>query len=135
MLNGLHHIGLTVRDVELSAGWYTTVLGFTRIAEFTAPEGARRKIFLRHPAVDVRVGLTEHRDGSPAQFDETRVGLDHLAFRACSIAELREWQARLAEFDVPHTPVSPANSIPDAAVLVFRDPDNIQLEIFYDGSA
>jgi hypothetical protein len=31
-------------------------------------------------------------------------------------------------------PIAPANSIPGAAVLVFRDPDNIQLEFFFDPS-
>ena len=132
MLNGLHHLGLTVRDVERSAAWYTTVLGFERVGEFAAPGGERRKVFLRHPNFDLRVGLTEHRSGSSEDFDETRVGLDHLAFRAVSAAELDGWQTRLVERDVPHTPVAPANSIPGAAVLVFRDPDTIQLEIFYD---
>ena len=134
MLHGLHHLGLTVRDVERSAAWYTTVLGFERIGEFAAPGGERRKVFLQHPNVDVRVGLTEHRAGPSDEFDETRVGLDHLAFRAGSAGELDEWQARLAKLAVPHTPVASANSIAGAAVLVFRDPDNIQLEIFFDPS-
>jgi glyoxylase I family protein len=132
MLYGLHHLGLTVRDVQRSAAWYTTVLGFERAGEFAAPGGERRKVFLRHPNFDLRVGLTEHRAGSPDVFDETHVGLDHLAFGVGSAAELDEWQARLADLDVPHTPVTPANSIPGAAVLVFRDPDNVQLEMFYD---
>jgi glyoxylase I family protein len=30
--------------------------------------------------------------------------------------------------------VAAANSVPGAAVLVFRDPDNIQLELFFDPS-
>jgi len=132
MLGGLHHLGLTVRDAERSAAWYTSVLGFERIGDFAAPAGERRKVFLRHPNFDVRFGLTEHRASSADPFDETRLGLDHLAFRASSAAKLRDWQARLADFGIPHTPVAPANSIPGAAVLVFRDPDNIQLEIFYD---
>jgi glyoxylase I family protein len=132
MLHGLHHLGLTVRDAERSADWYTSVLGFERAGEFAAPGGERRKIFLRHPNFDIRLGLTEHRAGSPFGFDETCVGLDHLAFRASSAAELAEWESRLVEFDVVHAPVTPANSIPGAAVLVFRDPDTIQLEIFYD---
>ena len=132
MLHGLHHLGLTVRDVERSAAWYTSVLGFERVGEFAAPGGERRKVFLRHPNFDLRVGLTEHRPGSSDGFDETRVGLDHLAFRAATSAELDDWQTRLAELDVPHTPAAPANTIAGAAVLVFRDPDNIQLEIFYD---
>ena len=135
MLYGLHHLGLTVRDVERSADWYVSVLGFERVGEFVAPDGARRKVFLGHPNFGLRVGLTEHRASSSAAFDETVIGLDHLAFRAGSAAELPEWQARLAEFGVPHTPVAPANSIPGAAVLVFRDPDNIQLEIFFDPTA
>ena len=29
-----------------------------------------------------------------------------------------------------HSPITAANSVPGAAVLVFRDPDNIQLELF-----
>jgi len=132
MLYGLHHLGLTVRDVERSAEWYTSVLGFERVGEFAAPGGERRKVFLRHPNFDIRLGLTQHRAGSCFGFDETQVGLDHLAFRASSAAELAEWQARLVELDVVHTPVTAANSIPGAVVLVFRDPDTIQLEIFYD---
>ena len=28
MLIGIHHLGLTVRDVEASAAWYEDVLGF-----------------------------------------------------------------------------------------------------------
>lgn len=131
-ISGLHHLGLTVGDVDRSAAWYRSVLGFEEAGRFTAPGGERRKIFLQHPGLGVRVGLTEHRSGADEPFDETRVGLDHLAFRVGSAAELQEWQARLAAHDVTHTPVAPANSIPGAAVLVFRDPDNIQLELFFD---
>jgi glyoxylase I family protein len=94
--------------------------------------GERRKIFLRHPDFDLRLGLTQHRDGTSEGFDETRVGLDHLAFGVSSADELRQWQARLEEAGVPHTPEVAANSIAGARVLVFRDPDHIQLEIFYD---
>ena len=35
---------------------------------------------------------------------------------------------------VVNSPIASANSIPGAAVLVFRDPDNIQLELFVDPS-
>jgi glyoxylase I family protein len=98
------------------------------------PDGARRKVFLRHDGLRIRLGLTEHRDGDRGAFDETRVGLDHLSFGVADRAALDEWEARLAEANVPHSPIAPANSIPGAAVLVFRDPDNIQLELFADPS-
>lgn len=132
MLRGIHHLGLTVRDVDASAAWYVDVLGFRRVGEFSSPDGARRKVFLRHDGIPARLGLTQHRDGGQDVFDETRVGLDHLAFAVADRAELDAWAARLAVAGVVHSAVTPANSIPGGAVLVLRDPDGIQLELFAD---
>jgi glyoxylase I family protein len=130
MITGIHHFGLTVRDVDVSAAWYQEVLGFRRAGEFTAPDGARRKVFLRHDGLRARLGLTQHRDGSQDAFDETRAGLDHVAFSVAGRQELDAWAARLTDAAVGCSPVTEANSIPGAVVLVFRDPDNIQLELF-----
>jgi glyoxylase I family protein len=134
MIDAIHHLGLTVRDVDASAAWYVDVLGFHRTGEYTAPDSARRKVFLRHDGLRVRIGLTQHQYGPKGAFDETRTGLDHLAFAVSSREELDDWAQRFAEAGVPCSPVAPANSIPGAAVLVFRDPDNIQLELFFDPS-
>jgi glyoxylase I family protein len=134
-ITGLHHLGLTVRDVEASAAWYAGVLGFRRTGEFAAPDGSRRKVFLQHEGLAIRLGLTQHRPGAAGPFDETRTGLDHLAFAVSARADLDAWAARLAAAGVTCSPVAPANSVPGAAVLVFRDPDNIQLELFFDPSA
>jgi glyoxylase I family protein len=130
MIRGIHHFGLTVRDVDASAAWYEEVLGFRRAGEFEAPDGARRKVFLRHDGLQVRLGLTQHRHGSQEPFDETRAGLDHLAFSVADREELAAWAQRLSDAGVTHSAIAGANSIPGAAVLVFRDPDNIQLELF-----
>jgi glyoxylase I family protein len=134
MITGLHHLGLTVGDAEASAAWYISVLGFRRAGEFTAPGGARRKVFLRHDGLAIRLGLTQHGPGSAEPFDERRTGLDHLAFAVGRRADLDAWAARLAAAGVRCSPVAVANSIPGAAVLVFRDPDSIQLELFFDPS-
>jgi glyoxylase I family protein len=132
MINDLHHIGLTVRDVDVSAAWYAAVLGFQRVGEHSAPDGHRRKVFLRHDGLRVRLGLTQHEHGSRDAFDETRVGLDHLAFAVSTREELEVWGQRFSEAGLVRSPVASANSIPGAVVLVFRDPDNIQLELFFD---
>jgi len=134
MIGNIHHLGLTVRDVDVSASWYVDVLGFERVGEFTASDGSRRKVFLRHDSLRTRLGLTQHRDGPGDGFDETRTGLDHLAFAISSRDELDTWEQRFSQAGVAFSPVAPANSIPGAAVLVFRDPDNIQLELFFDPS-
>lgn len=135
MIKGIHHLGLTVRDVDASAGWYERVLGFERADQFESPDGARRKVFLRHGGFGIRLGLTEHRGATDLVFDETRVGLDHLAFAVTDRQELDVWAARLAAAAVTHSPIAPANSISGAFVLVLRDPDNIQLDLFAEPSA
>jgi glyoxylase I family protein len=134
MMNEIHHLGLTVRDVDASSAWYQEVLGFHRVGEYTTPDGARRKVFLRHDGLRTRIGLTEHRDGANDLFDETRTGLDHLSFAVTSREDLDSWSQRFSEAGVAHSPVAVANSIAGAAALVFRDPDNIQLELFFDPS-
>ena len=134
MVDDIHHLGLTVRDVDASAAWYADVLGFHHAGEYSSPDGARRKVFLRHDRLRARLGLTRHAHGPREPFDETRVGLDHLAFAVSSREELDGWAQRFSEAGVSFSPVASANSIPGAAVLVFRDPDNIQLELFFDPS-
>lgn len=135
MIIGIHHLGLTVRDVDASAAWYERVLEFRRVSNYHSPDGALRKVFLSHEGLGVRLGLTQHRRGSTERFSETRVGLDHLAFAVKDRHELDAWADRLAADAVTCSPVTSANSIPGAFVLVFRDPDNIQLELFADPSA
>ena len=130
MISGIHHVGLTVPDVDASAAWYDRVLEFTHVGRYESPDGARRKVFLNHDRLGIRLGLTQHRDGSRDDFDETRVGLDHLAFAVHDRRDLESWATRLEVESVACSPISPANSIPEAFVLVFRDPDNIQLELF-----
>jgi len=133
-INRIHHLGLTVTDADASAEWYANVLGFQRVGDYTSPDGARHKVFLRHDGLDVRLGLCQHASGGPDRFDETRLGLDHVAFAVHDVDELREWESRLRAREVRYTSATPANTLEGALVIVFRDPDNIQLELIADGA-
>jgi glyoxylase I family protein len=126
-LAGLHHLGLTVTDVERSARWYERVLGFERVGAFENAD--RQKVFLRHDGLGVRLGLVQHNAARSGRFDETVAGLDHLAF---TVPDVSAWVSRLDEAGVAFSPPVSANTIPGALVLVLRDPDNIQLELISD---
>lgn len=63
-------------------------------------------------------------------FDETASGLDHLAFAVPGHDELVGWARQLEELGVHFSPIAASLSIPGAEVIVLRDPDNIQLELF-----
>ena len=132
---GIHHLGFTVSDVERSARWYGDVLGFEIVGGLGSPGDERQKTFLRHTDLGIRVGLVQHQSSSHEPFDETRTGLDHLDFVVSSRDQLDEWAQRFTELGVPFSPVADSFSIPGASVLVFRDPDNIQLELFADPSS
>jgi len=66
------------------------------------------------------------------RFAEARTGLDHFGLAVPTRADLEAWQAHLQQLGVQHSPIADR---PYGSVLVFRDPDNIQLELFAPASA
>lgn len=124
----ISHLDLSVTDVERSADWYCTVLGLRRVRR--ADLDNRIMVVLVHEASGLVIGLNQHNDTLGDQFDEHRPGLDHVGFGVSDREDLEKWQARLAELDVEHSPVTNSSSGSGAA-LVFRDPDNIQLEFWW----
>ena len=69
----------------------------------------------------------QHTNGIPNRFDERAVGLDHLALRVPDRAALEAWAKRLDDLGVEHSGVVDESAGP---LIVFRDPDNIQLELW-----
>ena len=129
-LNGLSHVELTVRDVDRSATWYEQVLCMQRLREYpeyATPGVAARVIHVVHPATGLDLGLMQHESGEVSEFSELRVGLDHLSLAVDSRDELAEWVEHLDRCGVPH---SGLRDMPYGSLIVFRDPDNIQLELF-----
>ena len=126
----ISHLDLTVSDVAKSADWYVNTLGFQVLMRSDFEN--RSAAVMMHPASGLILGLVQHHSQSAKEFDERRPGLDHLAFNVTERAELDSWQQRFAELGVTHSPVTDDPSGLGTA-LVFRDPDNIQLELFAVG--
>lgn len=125
-ISGYGHISITVSDLARSAAWYEEVLGLERVREMDKP--AFRKVIFEDHASNIVLSLTHHKDlASGDAFSETRTGLDHIAFVVPSDRELAGWKDRLEKFGVPHTEIL---STATGAVLIFRDPDNVQLEFY-----
>ena len=127
-ISGYHHLNLTVPDLERSAAWYTSVLGFQRAMELQG-EGWR-KVLLMQPQSRLVLGLTAHAAGSQDEFEETRTGMDHVAFQVPSREDLDAWKAHFEECGVVHSPIKESAM---GWLIVFRDPDNIQLEVYAHG--
>ena len=127
-IQGLNHLSLTVTDLARSRDWYERVLGF-RVVN-TVNVGGYETVVMVDPASGTVIALNRHPSNSGDPFSETRTGLDHLSFAVGDHSELDAWRDHLDRAGVAHSPVA---EDPFGIVLVFRDPDNIQLELFSMG--
>lgn len=123
---GIHHISITVTDIERSVPWYSDVLGLTKLMDEQHPDDAGYAVVLGKPDFSFCIGLHTHPTNAGERFSEVRTGLDHVSFTVSNRGELDAWERRLTELGVEHSPVKDRGGY---AVLVFRDPDNIQLEL------
>jgi catechol 2,3-dioxygenase-like lactoylglutathione lyase family enzyme len=133
-IGAIHHLRLTVTDVDRSRQFYTSLLGFDVAAESPPPDDpsaeAIGKILFGGIVMvrgDVLMGL---RPVAPQgdRFDEDRVGLDHLSFSVATRDELDQAVRLFDERGVPHGEIRTLSSF-GIQVLPFRDPDNIQIEL------
>lgn len=127
----ISHIDISASDGEASAQWYCDVLGLRRIRRDDFD--GRFSILLKYDATGLFVGISQHdRDGrgDAPKFDERDPGLDHLAFEVSSREELESWEDQFRRHDVDFSPIT-ADPSGVGYALVFRDPDNVQLELWW----
>ena len=122
-LTNIHHVALTVTDADASAAWYSDLLGLSEVLR-----GDDETVSFRVLAgPGIMLGVRQYRTHPADRFSEFRTGLDHVAIGVPSRADLEAWQARLEERGVVFTPIA---QTPIGSVIVFRDPDGIQLEFW-----
>jgi glyoxylase I family protein len=131
----LHHLALTVTNVDTSVPWYESVFGVQFRMDVPHPGGVGK--LLADDSRRLVIVLHRHDGNDGTRFRETTTGLDHVGFTIPSRADLEAWQDHLESNGVVRAKVadkaltqSPIADEPYGSVLVFRDPDNIQLELF-----
>ncbi|MEV0709250.1 VOC family protein [Nocardia aurea] len=125
------HVRLTVSDIERSRKFYDLVFGWPVYLEVPvdADDATREKFWFLFGGVLYRVSDTQLLGLRPVAedgFHEDRCGLDHLAFTLPDRAALEAAVALLDEHGIEHEPVKELGVM---AILEFRDPDNIALEL------
>jgi glyoxylase I family protein len=124
-VTGAHHVAFTVQDVEASAAWYQDLFGMRLLLQ-ADDENVRVRVLV-HPDSELIIGLREYPGHDDGAFSEFRTGLDHIAFAVSSREELEAWQDVLAEKGISFSPIAES---PIGTLVVLRDPDNIQLELW-----
>lgn len=125
---GVHHVVLTVSDVQCSVDFYTKVLDF----RVNAGSIEDRQVFLVNGDVVLGIGLPHDPAQCPDsdKFNEHRMGLDHLSLSVESVDMLKFACQTFDVNGVPHGEIEDLRPFGfPFFVLAFRDPDNIQLEL------
>lgn len=130
MLTGVHHVGLTVTDVDASEIWYGRVIGLQRVfvERHYGGDGTGYAVVIGAERLAFNIGLDHHPGNAGEAFDATRTGLDHVCFRVADRAALESWASHLTREEVEHSGVVVVEGMP-FAVINFRDPDGIALEL------
>lgn len=131
-ISGIHHLSLTVTDIEASLAWYQRLLRADRVPS-KFPHYEREEtgygVLLTEPRSGLVIGLHTNTANRGEEFDEARTGLDHVSFQVDSRADLESWTAWLDELGIDHTGIRDQKEPFAYSTVVFRDPDNIQLEL------
>jgi glyoxylase I family protein len=123
-LRRVHHLSLSVTDLDRSVQWYRDVLDLNLDVRFETETFARARF--RNESGTVILTLTCHDERHADSFDERRPGLDHVAFEV-DAEDFDDVAARFDSLGVTHSEVK--EPFPGARLMTLRDPDNIQLEV------
>lgn len=130
-IRGLHHIRITVFQLDPTAAVLTAVLGFSKAREFPSVDSPDHQtvVFETGPGgpgtevhVDTRPDLPPGRLGFG--------GVHHLAFRTPNDEEHQEWQQHITAARIGVTPVIDRYYFRS---IYFREPNHILYEIATDG--
>lgn len=126
---GLNHLGLTVRDVDVTTVFFVDVLGWT--------ETARDMSYPRTTVTDgaVRLTLWQVQVDDPAPFDRKgALGLHHLALEVADHATLNTLAITLAQTDgvVIEFMPEPMGAGPRQHMM-FAEPGGLRIELLWAG--
>jgi glyoxylase I family protein len=133
-LGPVHHLRVTVTDLQRSREFYTQLLGFQVAAESPPKDDPSYEAL--YPLLWGGIVLTNGsvlfglRPVAPHddRFSPDRVGLDHVSFGVASRAELEQALKLFDEHGVKHGGIKRLEGF-GIDILPFEDPDNIQLEL------
>jgi len=120
----VHHVVLTVSDVQRSVDFYSSFLGFQKVADLP------NRVLMSNGSVILGVGTPPNPAQSTArdEFSENRIGLDHVSINVSSRRDLDQAVQLFDQNKVEHGDIKEMPPF-GIAVLAFRDPDNIQVEL------
>jgi glyoxylase I family protein len=127
----VHHIDLTVRDLEVSAPFYEALLGFLGYARIKQEPGLHVWDLARDGEIMSGVALRVAR--SARHHDRYSAGLHHLAFHASDRADVDDAHALMKEkgATILDAPAEYPQYGAGYYAVFLSDPDGLKLEVVH----
>lgn len=139
-VTGIHHVGLTVRDIAASLEWYARVFGLVA-GPVNHDEGEATSTALQVPGAvlsysmvqigGTRIEFLQYHEPPGRAFDRTNgdVGAAHICFEVDDLdAAYRSLSENGAVFNAPPGTIE-GGALAGTRWAYLRDPDGIQLEL------
>ncbi|MEX1112117.1 MAG: VOC family protein [Candidatus Andersenbacteria bacterium] len=121
----LHHVAITVSNLEKSTDFYTKNFGLQVVKEFARPENGWKARFLQADNIIIELFEFEESGSQNDNEDISIVGIRHIAF---SVEDIDEEVKRLS-----HLEFTPVHEGASGRRLTFtQDPDGVQIELYED---
>jgi lactoylglutathione lyase len=121
MIEGLAHIGLFIRNIEVSKKFYTETLGLEIVSEADMPDGTKVAMAKRGDLMIELVQLPDYKNYQDGF-------VNHIAMRVTDIDKVqKELESKGIQFETKE-PV-PMDILNGVRYLMFRGPDGEHLEI------
>ena len=122
-LAGIHHVKIPVTDLDRARDWYGRVFGLKVTHEFPDADGVLRGVGGPVPGLgDTLLALRVNPEAARGCRN-----FDPISFGVRGRADVEAWAAHLDALGVPHSPVIEATL---GWLLVFDDPDGLQLHLY-----
>ena len=131
-ISGLHHFAFTVRDIEASIAWYQKVFQASLVDGMLVHYGREWTGYANlviEPHTGLAIGLHHNESNQGEEFDEVRTGLDHISLKVDGREGLQTWADWLDSLEIAHSGIQSKKEPFVYSTIVFRDIDNIQLEV------
>jgi catechol-2,3-dioxygenase len=125
-LRGIRGVKIPVTDLDRSIEWYGEVFGFEVEWEFADADGVVRGV--AGPVGDGVAGLALRLNPEKAR---AIAGFDPVNWAVETREDLGDWIAHLDALGIPHSPEIEASI---GWLLVFNDPDGLEIHVYTDAS-
>jgi len=131
LTQGVHHLGLTVKDLQTTQNFFEQTLGFKKVGEVPDYPAA----FVSDGQIMVALFQAENPEEAVTFDRKTNIGLHHFALRLQSLEELDGLHQKLTQTEGVTVEFSPEPLMGGPAKhMICTEPGGVRIEFIVPGS-